>query len=76
MTARAAARDIASPASPVSVVGVDGDGEGLEGLEATVAGDVDDDDDVVVASGCVGEGAVATGEAEVRSISASREESK
>ena len=75
MTARAAARDIASPASPVSVVGVDGDGEGLEGLEATVAGDVDVDD-VVVASGCVGEGAVATGEAEVRSISASREESK
>ena len=34
MTARSAARDIASPGPPVPVVGVGGDGEGLKGLEA------------------------------------------
>ena len=76
MTARAAAWDIANPGPPVPVVGVDGDGEGLEGLEATAARAVDD---VVVARfgrGCVGDGAVATGGAEVWFISASREESK
>ena len=76
MTARAASWDIGGCGPPVLVVRADGAGERLEGLEATAAGAVDE---MVVAKfgrPCVGVGAAATGEAEVESISASREESK
>ena len=76
MTARASSWDIGNCGPPVPVVSVNGAGEELEGLEAMTAGA---GDDVVVAGfgrWCVGVGVVATGVAEVTSISASSGDSK
>ena len=74
--ARAASWEIGSCGPPVPVVKVDNTGEWVEGSEATAAGAVDDAVVARFGRGCVGVGAVATGEDEVTSISASREESK
>ena len=74
MTARAVSWDISCCASSAPVVRVDGGGEAE--LAATAAGAVGN---VVVAGfwrGCASVEVVATGEAEVASISGSREETK
>ena len=74
--ARAATRDIAGCGTSVPVVRVEGGGEELEGLEVKAAGAVSDVDVAGLRRGCVGVDAVATGEAEFRPISVSRESKK